>query len=95
MGLWMDDTTIRVAVGLRLGLPLCCPDSCHHCGSAVDDLATHCLHCKKCEGRLYRHSSINDILHRALKAAGIPSKLEPSGLIGAECRRPDGVTLVP
>ena len=47
MGLRMDDTTIRVAVGLRLGLPLCCPHSCHHCGSAVDDLATHGLHCKK------------------------------------------------
>ena len=95
MGLRMDDTTIRVAVGLRLGLPLCCPHSCHHCGSAVDDLATHGLHCKKSDDRLYRHSSVNDILHRAFTAAGIPSRLEPLGLVGAEGRRPDGVTLFP
>uniref|UniRef100_A0A1X7V6L1 Uncharacterized protein n=1 Tax=Amphimedon queenslandica TaxID=400682 RepID=A0A1X7V6L1_AMPQE len=91
----MDDATIRIAVGLRLGLPLGCPHSCHHCGSAVDDLATHGLHCKRSDGRLHRHSSINDILRRAFTAAGIPSRLEPSGLIGAESRRPDGVTLVP
>ena len=28
-------------------------------------------------------------------AAGIPSRLEPPGLVGAEGRRPDGVTFVP
>uniref|UniRef100_A0A1X7VK11 Reverse transcriptase domain-containing protein n=1 Tax=Amphimedon queenslandica TaxID=400682 RepID=A0A1X7VK11_AMPQE len=95
MGLQMDDATIRIAVGLRLGLPLGCPHSCHHCGSAVDDLATHGLHCKQSDGWLHRHSSINNILWRAFTAAGIPSRLEPSGLIGAESRRPDGVTLVP
>ena len=95
MGLRMNDATIGIALGLRLGLPLCCPHSCHHCDSAVDDLATHGLHCKRSDGRLHRHSSINDILWCAFTAAGIPSRLEPSGLIGAESRRPDGVTLVP
>uniref|UniRef100_A0A1X7U4B2 Reverse transcriptase domain-containing protein n=1 Tax=Amphimedon queenslandica TaxID=400682 RepID=A0A1X7U4B2_AMPQE len=95
MGLRMDAATIQIAVGLRLGLPLDCPHSCHHCGSAVDDLATHGLHCKQSNDRLHRHSSINDILRHAFTAAGIRSRLEPSGLIGAEGRRPDGVTLVP
>uniref|UniRef100_A0A1X7T3G7 Uncharacterized protein n=1 Tax=Amphimedon queenslandica TaxID=400682 RepID=A0A1X7T3G7_AMPQE len=76
IGLRMDDATIWFAVGLRLALPLGCPHSCHHCGSAVDDLATHGLHCKRSDGRLHRHSSINDTLRRAFTAAGIPSRLD-------------------
>ena len=73
----MDDNTVRVAVGLRLGSPLCRPHLCHHCGIAV---GLHGLSCKKSEGRHCCHSSINDILHRALSSAQVPSRLEPSGL---------------
>ena len=36
----MDDSTIKVAVGLRLGAPLCRPHKCHHCGAEVDSLST-------------------------------------------------------
>ncbi len=36
LGLRMADTTVRVAVGLRLGTIPCRPHSCHHCGAAVD-----------------------------------------------------------
>ena len=39
----MDDDTIRVAVGLRLGIPLCHPHHCSLCGAEVDNLATHGL----------------------------------------------------
>ena len=94
-GLCMDNATVRIAVGLRLRLPLCYPHLCCHCGSFVDVAATHGLHCKQSEGRHFRHSSINDIVQQAFVAAGIPSRLEPSGLIGAECKRPNGVTMVP
>ena len=45
LGLCMDDNTIRIAVGLRLGAHLCRPHSCHHCGAEVDRLATHGLSC--------------------------------------------------
>ena len=51
LGLRMDDSTIRVAVGLRLGTTLCRPHSCHHCGTEVDHQGTHGLSCKKSEGR--------------------------------------------
>ena len=32
LGLRMDDNTIRVAIDLRLGVQLCRPHTCHHCG---------------------------------------------------------------
>ena len=95
LGLRMDDTAIRVAVGLRLGCTLCKPHNCHLCGAAVDALATHGLSCKQSEGRHFRHSSLNDIIHRALSAAKIPSRLEPAGMYRNDGKRPDGITMVP
>ena len=95
LGLRMDNNTIRVAVGPRLGSPLCRPHTCHHCGAAVDHLATHGLSCRWSEGRHHRHAAINDILHRALSSAKIPSRLEPSGLYRSDGKRPDGITIVP
>ena len=41
LGLWIDDNTIWVAVGLRLGIPLCHSHQCSPCGAEVDNLATH------------------------------------------------------
>ena len=95
LGLRMDNNTIRVAVGLRLGCSLCKPHICHHCGASVDALATHGLSCRWSEGRFFRHSSINDIIRRALSAAKIPSRLEPSGVFRSDGKRPDGITMVP
>ena len=62
LSLRMDDNTIRVAVVLRLGSPLCRP----HIGAEVDHLATHGLSCRWSEGRHFRHASLNDIVHCAL-----------------------------
>ena len=38
---------------------------------------------------------LNDILHRALSSANVPSRLEPTGLDRADGKRPDGITMVP
>ena len=38
---------------------------------------------------------INDILHRPLSSANVPSRLEPTGLDRADGKRPDGITMVP
>ena len=95
LGLRMDDNTIRVSVGLRLGTTHCRPHACHHCGAEMNHLGTHDLSCVRSEGRHHRHAALNDIVHRALTAAHITSRLEPSGIFRSDGKRPDGITVVP
>ena len=95
LGLRMDDESIRVAVDLRLGTPLCQPHPCNLCGAEVDHLATHSLSCRQSTGRHPRHAALNDIIHRALAAAKITSRLESSGLYCSDGKRPDGASIVP
>ena len=95
LGLRLDDSSLRIAVGLRLGTDICAPHLCRHCDSEVGPRGLHGLSCRYSEGRHSRHASVNDILHRALTAAKIPSRLEPSGLSSTDGSRPDGMTIVP
>ena len=76
IGLQMDDHTIRIFVGLRLGTPLCQPHTCHHCGCNADALATHDhgLSCIKSQGHFSRHVAINAIIHRSLAAVNVPCR---------------------
>ena len=94
LGLHVDDTTVRTAVALRDGATICEPHTCR-CGHRVDRLGHHGLACKLSLGRLPRHANLNDVVKRALAAAGIPSWLEPIGLDRGDGRRPDGVTVFP
>ena len=91
----MDNETIIVAVGLCLGVPLCGPHSCQHCGVAVDWSGLHGLSCRFSTGRHFHHAALNDIIHRALTASHIPSRLEHAGLKRSDGKRPDGITMVP
>ena len=88
LGLCTDNDTIRVATGLRLGAPSCRPHSYHHCGDEVDSLATQGLSCRWSERRLHQHAAVNDITHRALVAAKVPSRLEPVGLYRMDGKSP-------
>ena len=94
LGTHLDNDTIRISVGLRLGIKLCQPHKCQ-CGVLVDELGTHGLSCRKSAGRLSRHSAINDILKRACASINVPSILEPSGVYRDDGKKPDGLTLVP
>ena len=95
IGLRMDNDTIRIAVGLRLGAKLREPHSCSQCGSPVDDKGTHALSCRSSKGRSSRHTAINNIIKRSLDAAGLPSQLEPPGLSRSDGKRPDGMSIIP
>ena len=94
LGLKLDDESLRICVALRLGSKLNLPYTCI-CGAAVEDSATHGLDCRRAPGKHARHSAVNDVIHRALNAAGVPSHLEPVGLSRDDGKRPDGATLIP
>ena len=91
----MANESIRVAVGLRLGVPLCAPHSCHLCGSEVDASEVHGLSCRRSQGRIPRHNGLNALLKRALAACNVPTVLEPQGLSRLDNKRPDGLTIIP
>jgi len=84
-----------VAIGLRLGAPIVCRHSCVSCGKDVDPTGHHGLSCKQNAGRYRRHSLVNDILVKAVRATGVHAKLEPHLLRGASNKRPDGATMEP
>lgn len=93
-GLRLDDETVRVAVGLRLGLELCEVHECP-CGATVDTRGTHGLSCRQGAARATRHQQLNDLIYRALRRADVPAAKEPSGLSRSDGKRPDGLTLIP
>jgi len=85
---------VRIGVGLRLGLPLCVPHSCH-CGSLVDAHGLHSFVCKKAPGRPARHHALNELVARTTVSAGIQVTKQPNGLSRSDGKRPDGLSLVP
>jgi hypothetical protein len=93
-GLRLDDESVRISVGLRLGIDICEPHKCN-CGTMVTSQGTHGLACRLSSGRMSRHQQLNDIVCRALNSAQIPACKEPSGLARSDGKRPDGMTLVP
>ena len=95
LGLRLCDDSLRIAVGLRLGSPLCIPHLCPLCGSHIDAFGVHALSCRSSKGRLPRHTALNLIIHKALVSANIPSTLEPRGLSRTDGKRPDGLTITP
>lgn len=94
IGTRLDDTSMRIAVALRLGASLCTPHQCI-CGATVDASGTHGLSCRKSAGRIARHTAINGIIKAALTAAETQCRLEPRGLARDDGKRPDGVTTIP
>ncbi|KAJ4451071.1 hypothetical protein ANN_02508 [Periplaneta americana] len=94
IGILMGPRSFKVSVALRLGCKICHIHKCI-CGNIVDSYGHHALSCVMSKGRLSRHSSLNDIIKRALTSSGFPSILDPSGISRSDGKRPDGLTLVP
>ena len=91
LGLKLDNTALKIAVGLRLSTRLCSNFRCV-CGDKVDSHGRHGLNCKVAQGRHRRHSEANNIIQRALGTCDFPSTLEPSSLCRSDQKRPDGLT---
>lgn len=94
LGLLLPDDAVRVNAALRLGLRVQQPHHCR-CGTLTDALGHHSLSCYSTPGRLPRHAALNDVVYRALAAAGVVATLEPRGLDRGDDRRPDGITIFP
>jgi len=94
VGTRLDDTSLRIAVALRLGATMCAPHTCV-CGQHVDSSGIHGLACRKSAGRHLRHNTANDLIKRALTSANVPTLLEPSSLSRDDGKRPDGLTVLP
>jgi len=94
LGLRVGNKELRLAVGLRLGVPLVLKHLCV-CGSPVSIDGFHGLSCRRSAGRHSRHSAINGVFARAFRLAETLVALEPSGLLRGDGKLPDGVTLVP
>ena len=94
LGCLLDNDSVRIGVAVRLGLRVCQPHQCR-CGVAVDSFGLHPLSCRLSAGRLPRHKALNEVVKRALDAAGLHSLLEPAGLDRGDGKRPDGITIFP
>lgn len=94
IGTVMDNNTLRICIGLRLGCNICSTHTCI-CRSLVLPNGLHGLSCPKCIAKYQRHIGMNDIIHRTLSSLHIPANLEPMGLSRNDGKRPDGVTLTP
>ena len=94
LGTNMSPDEIRIAIALRTGSKICENHVCK-CSKNADEFGYHLLSCQFNEGRHPRHSAINDIICRSLRAAGVHSTMEPVGLNRGDGRRPDGITIFP
>ncbi|XP_037027893.1 uncharacterized protein LOC119068426 isoform X2 [Bradysia coprophila] len=92
IGTLMNNDVFRTCVGLRLGTKICHPFVCI-CGTQVDSLGRHGLHCKNNAGKFFRHAELNRTLHTGLASINRSSLLEPPGLFRDDGKkRPDGIT---
>jgi len=94
VGLKMDNATVRITAGLRLGAPVVRTHSCLG-GTTVTADGHHGLSCRRGSGRHSRHNQINDLFGCAFTSSGTLSTREPHSLCTTGGKRPDGVTLVP
>ena len=94
IGTFMDNNSIRICIGLRLGCNICSAHTCL-CGSLVTPKGLHGLSCQKSVGRIPCHTELNDIIGQTLSLLQVPTTREPTGLSRNDGKRPDGMTLTP
>jgi len=94
LGTKLDNESLRVTLGLCLGVPIIVEHTCV-CGTNVDVFGTHNLSCKHSGGRIPWHAAVNETVHCALGSGGVPAVLEPVGVCCDDGKKPDGMSLIP
>ncbi|ESN95667.1 hypothetical protein HELRODRAFT_179137 [Helobdella robusta] len=84
-GTRLDDSCVRVSLGLRLDLPILTEYVCL-CGANVEPLGYHGLSCRLGPGRQARHLAMNDFLVRCFQRANIPTIKETHGSHGGSLK---------
>ena len=74
LGTKLDNESLRIALGLRIGVPIVVEHMCVS-GSKVDVFGTHGLSCRQSGGRIPWHAAMNETIHRALVPGGVPAVL--------------------
>ena len=64
-------------------------------GALVNAQGIHGSVYKQVPSKIARHQAINDVIARAITAAGVPVTKQPVGLTRLDCKRPDRLTLIP
>jgi len=94
LGTTLSDSEFSQSVSLRLGIKQFVPHKCK-CSQTVDALGSHCFVCSQNNGKILRHTMVNECLSNALQNAGIPNQREPTTVGSSFNIRPDGITLIP
>jgi len=94
LGIKLDDESLRIALGLRLGVPIVVEHKCV-CRANVDVFGTHGLSCRHSGGCIPWHAAVNESVRRALVSGGVPAVLEPMSVCHDDGKRPDGMPLIP
>lgn len=96
LGTLLDGSTLHLAVGQRIGVPVCASHTCV-CGAHADSLGHHALSCTKSAGRHHdtRHDNLNGIIVDGFRSGDMETERKPEGPSDIDGRRPDGLTLPP
>ena len=94
LGTKLDNVSLRIALGLCLGVPIVVEHTCV-CGSKFDVFETHGLSCRHSGGRIPRHAAVSETIRHALVSRGVPAVLEPVGVCRSDGKRSDGMSLIP
>jgi len=79
LGTKLDNESLRIALGLRLGVPIVVEHTCV-CGANVDIFGTHGLSCRHSGGCIPWHAVVNETVCHALVSGGVLAVLEPVGV---------------
>jgi len=94
LGTKVDNESLRIALGLHLGVPIVFEHK-SVCGSTVDTFGIHGLACRCSGSCVPQHAAVNETVCCALVSGGVPAVLEPVGVSRDDGKRPDGMSLIP